>query len=145
MWNFRPAVRRSRRAVAGALMLLSLPAQANEVFPYDRQWMLDVAPMGQMRRTPSIAIDSDGSARIELWCRTASARVTTNGNQIRIAPAPLPETPPQYRSDGQCAPERMDADVSLLNALAQVTTWRKTGRTLTLEGPVALRFLPDDH
>jgi heat shock protein HslJ len=145
MWNFRSAARRSTRGIATALLLLAFPALGNEVFPYDRQLMLDVAPMGKVRRTPSITIDSDGSARLELWCRSASAQVTTSGDQIRIVPAPISDALPQYMSDGQCAPERMDADVNLLNALAQVTTWRKTGRALTLAGPVALRFLPDDH
>jgi len=145
MWNSRPAARRMTRAVAAVLTLLSVPVLANEVFPYDRQWLLDVAPMGKRLRTPSITIDQDGSARIDLWCRTASAQVTASGDQIRIVPAPLPAGLPQYMGEGQCAPERMDADVTLLNALAQVTTWRMAGRDLTLEGPVALRFLPDDH
>lgn len=145
MWNLRPAARRSTRGIATVLLLLASPALGNEVFPYDRQLMLDVAPMGKVRRTPSITIDSDGSARLELWCRTASAQVTTNGDRIRIVPAPLPESLPQYMRDGQCAPERMDADVTLLNALAQVTTWRKAGGGVTLEGPVAMRFLADDH
>lgn len=145
MWDLCPAARRSTRTVATVLVLLAVPALANDVFPYDRQLMLDIAPMGKVRRTPSITIDSDGAARLELWCRTASAQVTTDGNQIRIVPAPLPEGLPQYMSDGQCAPERMDADLNLLNALAQVTTWHKAGGGVTLEGPVALRFLPDDH
>jgi hypothetical protein len=39
----------------------------------------------------------------------------------------------------------MDADLNLLSALAQVTTWRKDGGGVTLEGSVALRFLADDH
>ena len=145
MWNLRPAARRSTRGIATVLLLLALPALGNEVFPYDRQLMLDVAPMGKVRRTPSMTVDSDGSARLELWCRTASAQVTTNGNQIQIVPAALPEGLPQYMGEGQCAPERMGADVSLLNALAQVTAWRKAGGGVTLEGPVALRFLADDH
>jgi len=145
MWKFRTAARRSTRSLATVLLLLAFPALGSEVFPFDRQLMLDVAPMGKVRRTPSITIDSDGSARLELWCRTARAQVTTSGDQIRILPAPLPEGLPQYMSDGQCAPERMDADLTLLNTLAQVTTWRKAGGAVTLEGPVALHFLPDDH
>jgi hypothetical protein len=145
MWNLRPAARRSTRCIVAVLLLLTVPALANDVFPFDRQLMLDVAPMGKVRRTPSITVDSDGSARLELWCRTATAQVTTSGNQIQIVPAPLPEGLPQYMSDGQCAPERMDADVGLLNALAQATAWRRAGGGVTLEGPVALRFLADDH
>ena len=145
MWNFRTVVRLSTRVLATVLLLLAIPAFATEAFPYGRQLLLDVAPMGKMRRTPSITIDSDGAARLELWCRTASAQVTTNGDRIRIVPAPLPEGLPQYMSEGQCAPERMDADLNLLNLLAQVTAWREAGGGLILEGPVALRFLPDDH
>lgn len=154
MWNFSAVARRSARVFAPrstrvfatVLLLLAFPALATETFPYDRQLLLDVAPMGKVRRTPSMTIESDGSARLELWCRTASAQVTTNGDQIRIVPAPLPDGLPQYMSDGQCAPERMDADLDFLNALAQVTAWRRAGGGIvTLEGPMALRFLPDDH
>lgn len=145
MWNLRPAARRSTRTVATLLALLAVPALANEVFPYDRQMMLDVAPMGKVRRVPNITIEEGGATTLELWCKTVGAQATMSGGQIQIVPAPLPDALPQYMSDGQCSPERMDADVNLLNAFAQVTSWSRAGGVLTLEGPVALRFRASDH
>jgi heat shock protein HslJ len=48
-------------------------------------------------------------------------------------------------SDGQCSPERMAADVELLNALSQATQWQKADGVVTLKGPSSLRFRPSDH
>ena len=107
--------------------------------------MLDVAPMGKVRRVPSVTISADGTARLELWCRTAMARVAVDGPDIQIAPAPLSEALPQYMSDGQCSPARMAADADLIGALAQVSRWQVAGGVVTLDGPLALRFRPSDH
>jgi hypothetical protein len=48
-------------------------------------------------------------------------------------------------SDGQCTPERMQADADTLAALAQVTAWRRQGRLIVLLGPTPLKFRPSDH
>jgi hypothetical protein len=142
-----PAVRRFRFALSVALTMASFaPAVAAAAdFPFDQQLMLDTAPMGKVRRVPSITIGADGNAQLQLWCKTASAQVAVNDAAMQIAPAPLPDALPQYMSDGQCSPERMAADVDLLNALAQVTGWQKAGGVVTLEGPSVLRFRPSDH
>ncbi|MGN6572222.1 MAG: hypothetical protein ACTHLO_12485, partial [Pseudolabrys sp.] len=136
-----PAVRRFRAAASLALTLaLFTPTIATAAdFPFDQQLMLDTAPMGKVRRVPSITIGADGSAQLQLWCKTASAQVAVNAGAIQIAPAPLPEALPQYMSDGQCSPERMAADADLLNVLAQVTGWQQAGGVVTLVGPTALR------
>ncbi|HXD45883.1 MAG TPA: hypothetical protein VN655_12175 [Pseudolabrys sp.] len=107
--------------------------------------MLEVAPMGRVRRVPSVTISADGTARLELWCRTATARVAVEGGAIQIAPAPLSDALPQYMSDGQCSPERMAADADLVGALAQVSRWQVAVGVVTLEGPLPLRFRPSDH
>ena len=142
-----PAFRRFHPAFALALLFCIIApfALAVEVFPYDQQLMLDVAPMGKVRRVPSVTVDSGGAAQVNLWCRTVAARVALNGADIQIASAPLPEALPQYMSDGQCSPERMAADLDLINALAQVTGWQKAGGAIMLVGPSALRFRPSDH
>jgi hypothetical protein len=144
MMKSDPAGRRFRIVLA-LVAMLAAPAFAAEEFPYDRQLMLDVAPMGKVRRVPSVTIASDGTARIELWCKTASACVAVNAAAIQIMPAPLPEALPQYMSDGQCSPERMAADIDLLNALSQMTSWQTAGGVVTLTGASALRFRPSDH
>lgn len=142
-----PARRRFRVALALALFgpIIAASASAVEVFPYDQQLMLDVAPMGKVRRVPSLTIGADGTARINLWCKTAVAQVSVSDTAMQIVPAPLPDALPQYMSDGQCSPERMAADLDLLAVLSQVTGWQKAGGVVTLEGPSALRFRPSDH
>jgi len=142
-----PARRRFPVVFALALLVATVAASAAaaDAFPYDRQLMLDVGRMGKVRRIPSIVISSDGTARIELWCKTASAQVSVGDGVIQIAPAPLPEALPQYMSDGQCSPERMAADVDLLEALSQTTAWQVAAGGVTLSGPSVLRFRPSDH
>jgi len=147
MTSFAPAVRRFRAFYAVALMLASFaPAIAKAAdFPFGQQLMLDVAPMGKVRRVPSVTVAADGTAQINLWCKTAAAQVSVNDTAMQIVPAPLPDALPQYMSDGQCSPERMAADLDLLAVLSQVTGWQKAGGVVTLEGPSALRFRPSDH
>ena len=142
-----PARRRFRAGFALALLtsIIASFSQAAEVFPYDQQLMLDVPPMGKVRRVPSVTVGADGSAQVNLWCKTVPARVALNGADVQFAPGPLPEALPQYMSDGQCSPERMAADLDLLNALAQVTGWQTSGGVVTLAGPTPLRFRPSDH
>jgi hypothetical protein len=64
-----PAFRRRFRAAFALAVLTSSIAsfsQAAEVFPYDQQLMLDVAPMGKVRRVPSVTVDSGGAAQVNL-------------------------------------------------------------------------------
>jgi hypothetical protein len=48
-------------------------------------------------------------------------------------------------SDGQCTPERMQADADTLAALTQVTAWQRRGQSIELLGPSTLTFRPSDH
>lgn len=148
MMKLVPALCRFRGIVTLTLtlsVLVPVAVAAAADFPFEQQLMLDVAPMGKVRRVPSVMISVDGTARLELWCKTASAQVAIDATAIQILPAPLPDALPQYMSDGQCSPERMAADTDLLAALSQVTTWQSAGGVITLGGPSVLRFRPSDH
>jgi hypothetical protein len=58
----------------------------------------------------------------------------------------LPEALPQFMSPGQCTPQRMAADESLLATLAAVTAWQRQGEALVLNGPAAaLKFYLSTH
>jgi heat shock protein HslJ len=138
------------RAMAAAAMLTVLsgvPARAGE-FPYDAVLLLDVAPMRPLKRVPILTVQENGAATIELWCRTANARVEMSGDAIRIETAPLSEALPQYMSTGQCSDDRVQADNEMLAALTQVTEWRRTGDGIELSGsgaPKPLRFRASTH
>ena len=61
---------------------------------------------------------------------------------IKIEPGPLPEGLPEMMSNGQCTPERIQADPDLLAALVQATAWLIQDNALVLTGTKPLRFRP---
>ena len=59
---------------------LILPAAASErTFPFDRELMLDVAPMPGSKRVPIIEIDANGAASIDLWCASLRGQASVGG------------------------------------------------------------------
>ena len=139
----------SRSVIAAGLILLGAAglrlAAAADHFPYDRDLLLDAGRMGRVKRVPIINVAADGRATIDLWCRTVQGRVQLSDSGIRIEPGPLPLGLPRYMVEGQCTPERMQADNDTLVALAQVTGWRRRGDTVMLTGTQMLRFRVSDH
>lgn len=143
----RPAARFRQRAAVGALLwvLTSVAGLAAGEFPFDQELMLDAAPMGRVKRLPMLVVSPNGDATVQLWCRDASARVRITDDAITVEPAPLPDALPAVMSDGQCSPERLQADIDTLAALAQVSGWQTAGDSLILNGPTTLRFLRSSH
>lgn len=120
--------------LVGALTAISLaPARAGErAFPFDRELMLDAAPMPGSKRVPILQIDENGAASIDLWCATMRGQASVDEDSISIAPGPV--------QPAQCAPDRQSRDENLLAALAQVTHWRRQGDMIELFGATTLRF-----
>src|SRR5208282_4900251 len=127
-----------RRRFAGylvcALVSTSIwPGMASErAFPFDRELMLDTAPMPGSKRVPIIEIAENGAASIDLWCARARGQASIGGDSITIVAALI--------EPAQCAPERQNGDENLLAALAQVTNWRRSGDVIELRGATTLRF-----
>jgi len=140
-----------RLAVAAALSVLAmadLTAAMAQSFPLGQVLVLDAPRIGALKRVPVITTESDGTATIDLWCKTVAARLTVEGAGIRIETAPLPEALPQYMSSGQCSEERMRADVDTLAALTQASNWQRRGDHISLAGPdgaAPLRFSLSSH
>jgi hypothetical protein len=135
-----------RGAVAAILTLLACGAGvAADTFPFDRELLLDAAPMRPGKRMPVLAVEPNGNARIDLWCRTVPARVEISDAAIRIEVGPLPEDLPTMQSTGQCTPERVQADEEFLATLTQMTGWLGAGDGIVLEGPKSLKFRASDH
>jgi heat shock protein HslJ len=149
MTSVHPVAGRSnivRAALAAALVLL-MPAVsvAADEFPFDQELLLDAARMGRVKRVPMLSIEPNGNATIRLWCKDVNARVQVSDGAMHIETGPLPEALPAMMSDGQCSPERMQADVEMLAALAQVSAWRLQGGTVVLSGATEMHFRPSDH
>ncbi|HEX9071626.1 MAG TPA: hypothetical protein VF852_06715 [Pseudolabrys sp.] len=134
-----------RGSLAAILLLLTWTGVSAEPFPFDQELLLDAAPMRPGKRMPVLTVEPNGNGRIDLWCRTVSARIEISDAAIKIEAGALPEGQPEMLSAGQCTPERMQADEELLGALIQVTGWRLQGDGVVLEGPTTFKFRPSDH
>jgi len=143
----RPAARRSMvaRGLAALALLAAGAALAAEVFPFDREMVLDAPRIGGLRRMPLLVVEEGGSAVLKLWCKDVRARVEVSDAAIRVEAAALPDALPAYMIDGQCSAERMQADTDLLAAITQVTGWQRRGDRLLLGGPTPLRFFASSH
>jgi len=109
------------------------PALAGELaFPFDRELMLDTAPMRGSKRVPILEIAANGAASIDLWCHSLRGKANVGADSITIMP--------ESAAAAQCAPERKSVDESLLAALIQVTNWRRRGDVIELIGTTTLRF-----
>lgn len=139
----------SRSVIAAGLILLGAAGLrmgvAADRFPFDQDLLLNAARKGHAKRVPILNVSTDGRATIDLWCRTVRGRVQLTEDAIRIAPGPLPLDLPRYMVDGQCTPQRMQADNDTLAALAQATGWRRRGDLVTLTGAQTLRFHVSNH
>src|SRR5690348_10172608 len=137
----------SMRGALAAFFVLFACANgfAAESFPFGRELILDAAPMRPGKRMPILTVEENGTARIDLWCRTVAAHVEISETAIKIEPTPLPEDLPAMQSVGQCTPERVKADEEMLAAFSQVTSWRSQGDMMVLGGATTLRLRGSDH
>lgn len=119
--------------VAALLAVGALAAAAAETaFPFGRDLMLDGKTTRGHKRLPSVAIEQDGSAAIELWCGSLRAQATVGNGTITITPG--------ARDNAQCDPERIAGDDDLLDMIVHMTKWRRSGDSVELSGPATLRF-----
>ena len=129
----------------GALLLLSGFAPAADSFPFDQNLVFEAKPMPPVKRVPILIVEPNGDATIGLWCKTVRGRVDVTASEMHIDSNPLPEVLPQYMASGQCTDERMKADQSTLDALKQVTGWRRYGSVIVLNGTEPVKFRPGDN
>jgi hypothetical protein len=133
-----------RRGIGAVLLLLAICGAgiAAEPFPFDRELMLDAAPIRPGKRMPILTVEANGNARVDLWCRTVPAHVEIADASMKIEVGPLPEELPPVQSAGQCTPERIKADEEMLASIVQVTEWRREDDAIVLVGPATMKFRP---
>jgi hypothetical protein len=127
---------------AVCLLLICGVGAAAEPFPFGQEFLLDAAPMRPGKRMPILTVETNGDARIDLWCRTVPARVEIADMAMKIEAAPLSEELPAMQGAGQCTPERIKADEEMLASIVQVTEWRREGDAILLIGPASMKFRP---
>jgi hypothetical protein len=118
-------------AVVSTTFVLIAGALAQE-FPFERELLLDAAPLRGSKRVPGLEVSASGEATIDLWCKNGRGQVVVAGDTITIIPGEMQAS--------QCSLEQTRSDDETLAALSQVTTWRREGDILVLVGPTPLRF-----
>jgi hypothetical protein len=105
---------------------------AETAFPFGSELLLDGKPLRGTKRLPSLSIEQDGAAAIDLWCGSVRAQATVGNGTITIAPG--------VRDNAQCDPDRIAGDDDLLDMLVHMTNWRRRGDVVEFSGPATLRF-----
>jgi heat shock protein HslJ len=123
----------ARWLVVAVFASTPLSAMAAETaFPFGRELMLDGKPTRGTKRLPSLSIEQDGTAAIDLWCGSLRGRADVGNGTIAITPG--------ERDNAQCAPDRIAGDDDLLDMLVHMTNWRRRGDVIELSGAAVLRF-----
>jgi hypothetical protein len=130
------AVTESRKRLGLAVTLVMTVALLTitwaQEFPFERELLLDAAPMRGSKRVPGLEVSSSGQATIDLWCKSGAGQVIVAGDTITIIPGEI--------RPAQCSPEQSRGDDEMLAALTQVTNWWRERDMLILVGPTQLRF-----
>jgi hypothetical protein len=112
---------------------VTVPALAAETaFPFGSELMLDGKTTRGHQRLPTIAIEQDGAAAIDLWCGSVRAQATIGAGTISFASV--------TRDNGQCDAERVAGDDGLLETLLHMTNWRRRGDIVEFSGATTLRY-----
>ncbi|CAN5342253.1 META domain-containing protein [soil metagenome] len=121
-----------RAALAGSVLLLCLPAQAAEGFPFGLQMTLDAAPQPGSKRVPNLDIGDAGETLVELWCDGGKGQFSVAGDTIIFVAGPM--------ENRACSPARAQADADILAALGAATNWKRQGDVISFIGPKPLSF-----
>ena len=125
------------RAGAASLLLIatalgSIPARADDGFPFEMQMQLDVNRMPGSKRIPNLDIGEAGEVVLELWCKGGKGQFSVAGNTVIFVAGAM-----ENRS---CPPDRAQADDELIAALTAAATWKRQDDLVTFMGAKTLRF-----
>jgi hypothetical protein len=124
--------------VAAVLVGAGTAVAAQEEFPYEQEFLLDVNRLPDSKRVPILNVSADGYASIDLWCKSGPGQVIVSGSEIKITLGLMQEQ--------RCTPERLMRDEVLAVALLEITHWRMEKDKFVLIGPTTtLRFRPSTH
>ncbi len=133
MFSMTGFVRRSAIAlVFAAAAFHSVPARAQDEFPFGMAMTLDVARQPGSKRVPNLEIGDNGEATLELWCKGGRGQFSVAGNTVIFVAGQI--------EDRACPPARAQADDELVAALSEAGTWKRQGDFVSFIGPTTLRF-----
>lgn len=133
MFPVRRCLNKSAMALlVAAIVLGSVPAHADDGFPFGFEMTLDTAPQPGTKRLPTLEIGDNGEATLELWCKNVKGQFSVAGNTIVFVPGQVQE--------GNCASGRAEVDDQLLAALSEATTWKRQDDNIYFIGTRSLHF-----
>ncbi len=106
-------------AVLAATALPSVPARAEDEFPFGMTMTLDTAPQPGSKRLPNLEIGDNGEASLELWCKGGKGQFSVAGNTVIFVAGQF--------EDRACPPAKAQADDALIAALGEAGTWKRQG------------------
>lgn len=121
-----------RVAFCAVALVAASQSLAQGQFPFDRELILDVAPMRGTKRIPNMDVAQNGGIVLEMWCNRIDGQFVVAGDTVTVLTG--------QATDRQCPPERVRGDSELLAALTDVTGWRWEGDMFVLVGRRPLRF-----
>ena len=110
----------------------SVPASAEDGFPFGFEMSLETAPQPGSKRVPTLEIGDNGEATLDLWCKSGKGQFSVAGNTVIFVPGPL--------QDRSCPSARAQADDDLVAALGEAATWKRQGDLVSFIGTRPLRF-----
>jgi hypothetical protein len=110
----------------------SVPASAEDGFPFGFEMSLETAPQAGSKRVPTLEIGDNGEATLDLWCKSGTGQFSVAGNTVIFVPGPL--------QDRSCPSARAQADDDLVAALGEAATWKRQGDLVSFIGTRPLRF-----
>jgi hypothetical protein len=138
MFSMPGFLRRSAIAmVLAAAALHSVPARAQDEFPFGMTMTLDAARQPGSKRVPNMEIGDNGEVVLELWCKGGKGQFSVAGNTVIFVSGQI--------EDRACPPAKAQADDELVAALSEAATWKRQGDFVSFIGPKTLRFLLDTN
>ena len=123
--------------IVAAATIHTIPARAEDGFPFGLEMTLDVARQPGSKRLPTLEIGDSGETRLELWCKGGKGQFSVAGNTVIFVAGPL--------EDRACPPARAQADDELVAALGEATNWKRQGDFVSFIGTKTLRFRLDTN
>ena len=118
--------------IVTAATIHTIPARAEDGFPFGLEMTLDVARQPGSKRLPTLEIGDSGETRLELWCKGGKGQFSVAGNTVIFVAGSL--------EDRACPPARAQADDELVAALSEAATWKRQGDFVSFIGAKPLRF-----